>query len=81
MCKIFQSNTPNFIIEGIFKATCFGSIQLSSDLFKEQIQTRLVWICSLKRLDDGSIEPKHVALNIPSIIRLGVSDGKILRLV
>jgi len=29
---------------------------------------------SLKRPDDGSIEPKHVALNVPSIIKLCVFD-------
>jgi len=81
MCKIVQSNTHNFIIEGIFKATYFGSIEPSSSPFKEQIQTSLVWICSLKRSDNGCIQPKHVALNIPSIIKLGVSDWTILYIV
>jgi hypothetical protein len=41
MCKIFQSNTLNFIIESTFKATYFGFIEPSSGIFKEQIQTRL----------------------------------------
>jgi len=50
------SNTPNFIIEGTFKATCFGSTEPSSGLFKEQIQTRLyVHLGSQVFTNDGAV--------------------------
>jgi hypothetical protein len=51
-----KSRTPNFIIEGTFKATCFSSIQPSSGLFKEQIQTRLsVHLGSQVLINDGAV--------------------------
>jgi len=55
-CKIFQSDTPNFIIEGTFKATCFCSMEPSSGLFKDHIQTRLyVHLGSQVFTNDGAV--------------------------
>jgi hypothetical protein len=52
-----QQNKP-FIFKITFKATCFSSTEPSSGLFIHS------FICPLERPDYGSVELKHVALNV-----------------
>jgi hypothetical protein len=58
------SKAPNFIVKNTFKVTCFGSTEPSSGLFVRTDPYHVYGSVLTKRPNDGSVEPKHVALNV-----------------
>jgi hypothetical protein len=61
--QIFSVKHIQFIVKNTFKATCFGFTEPSSGLFVRTDPHGYGSVLT-KRPDDGSVEPKHVALNV-----------------
>jgi len=67
--QIFSVKHIQFIVKYTFKATCFGSTEPSSGLFVRRdsypiASTFRIRSVLTKRPDDGSVELKHIALNV-----------------
>jgi len=61
--QIFSVKHSQFIVKNTFKATYFGSTEPSSGLFVRTDPYPCGSVLT-KRPDNGSVEPKHVALNV-----------------
>jgi len=67
--NFFSVKHTQFVVKNTFKAICFSSTEPSSGLFVRTLRILNVLAIGYeslltKRPDDGSVEPKHVALNV-----------------